>query len=72
MLCSDLALSKRVGSYGDVDRLGHGVELDRRLTGSGNRNVSGGGENRLDLDHGAANLHSVEHFARQWHGDGGK
>jgi hypothetical protein len=72
MLCSDLTLSKRVASYSDVDRLSQGVDLDRRLAGSGNRNVSGGGEKRLDLYHGTANTHSVEQFARQWHGDGGE
>jgi hypothetical protein len=72
MLCSDLTLSKRVGSYRDVDRLGHGVDLDRRLPGSGDRNVSGGGEKRLDLNHGTANPHSIEQFTRQWHGDGGE
>jgi hypothetical protein len=64
MLCSDLALSKRVGSYGDVDRLSHGVDVDRCLAGPGNRNVSGGGEEGLNLYRGAANPHSVEQFAR--------
>jgi hypothetical protein len=72
MLCSDLTLSKRVDSYSYVDRLSHGVYFDRRLAGSGNRDVSGGREKRLDLNHGAANPHSVEQFARQWHGDGGQ
>jgi len=72
MLCPDLTLSKRVGSYGDVNRLGQSVDLDRRLAGSGNRNVSGGGEKGLDLYHGTANTHSVEQFARHWHGDGGE
>jgi len=72
MLCSDLTLSKRVGSYSHIHRFRHGVDLDRGLTGSGNGNVSGGGEKRLDLDHGAVNPHSVEQSARQWHGDGGE
>jgi hypothetical protein len=72
MFCSDLTLSKRVDSYSDVDRLSDGVDLNRRLAGSGNRNVPGGGEKRLDLYHGTTNLYSVEQFARQWHGDGGE
>src|SRR5258706_8310134 len=72
MLGSDLTLSERVGSYSDVDRLGHRVHLDRRLTGSGNGNVSGGREKGLDLNHCAANPHSVEQFAGQWHADGGE
>jgi hypothetical protein len=72
MLGSNLTLSKRVGSYSDIDRLGNSVHLDRRLAGFGNRNVSGGREKGLDLNHGAANPHSVEQFTRQWHGDGGK
>jgi hypothetical protein len=72
MLRSDLTLSKRVGSYGDVDRLSDCVDLDRRLTGSGNRDVSSGGEKGLDLDHRAANPDPVEQFARQWHSDGGE
>lgn len=72
MLCSDFSLSKSVGPCSDVNRLSHGVDLDRRLAGSGNRNVSGGGEKRLDLYHGTVNPHSVEQFARQWHGDGGE
>ena len=72
MFRSDLALSKRVGSYGDVDRLSYRVDLDRRLAGSGNGNVSGGGEKRLDLYHGTPNPHSVEQVPRQWHGDGGE
>src|SRR5712671_2677355 len=67
MLCSDLTLSKRVDSYSYVHRLSHGVDLDRRLAGSGNRDVSGGREKGLDLDHGAANTHSVEQFAGPWH-----
>jgi hypothetical protein len=72
MLCSDFTLSKRVDSHCYVDRLSHGVDLDRRLVGSGNRDVSGGGEKGLDLYDSAANPHSVEQFARQWHGDGGE
>jgi hypothetical protein len=72
MLRADLTFSKRVCSYGDVNRLGYGVDLDRRLAGSGNRNVSGGGEKGLDLYNGTANTHSIEQFARQWHGDGGE
>jgi len=72
MLGPDLSLSKRVGAYSHIYRFGHGIDLDRGLTGSGNRNVSGGGEKRLDLNYGAANPHSVEQFARQWHGDGGE
>jgi hypothetical protein len=72
MLCSDLTLSKRVGSYSDEDRLRHRVDLDRRQAGSRNRNVSGGREKRLDLYNGTANPHSIEQFPRQWHGDGGK
>jgi hypothetical protein len=72
MLGSNLTLSKRVLSYSDVDRLGNSVHLDRRLAGSGNRDVSSGRKKRLDLNHCAANPHSVEQFARQWHGDGGE
>jgi hypothetical protein len=34
--------------------------------------VSGGGEKGLDLYNGTANTHSIEQFARQWHGDGGE
>jgi len=60
MLCSDLTLSKRVGSYSHIHRFRHGVDLDRGLTGSGNGNVSGGGEKRLDLNHGAVNPRSIK------------
>jgi hypothetical protein len=42
MLCSDLTLSKRVGSDSDVNRLRYGVDLDSRLARSRNRHVSGG------------------------------
>src|SRR5882757_3181931 len=72
MLWSDPTLSKCVDSYGYVDRLSHGVYFDRRLAGPGDRDVSGGREKGLDLNHGSANPHSVEQFARQWHGDGGE
>jgi hypothetical protein len=72
MVCSDRTLSKRVGSYGDVDRLSRSVDLDRRLAGFSNRNVSGSGEERLNLYHRTPNPHSVEQFACQWHGDGGE
>jgi hypothetical protein len=72
MLYSDLTLSKRVDSYCEIDRLSDGVDLDRRLAGSGDRNVSSGGEKGLDLDHCTANPDPVEQFASQRHSDGGE
>jgi hypothetical protein len=72
MLGSDLTLSKRVDSYSDTDRLSDRIDLDRRLGGPGNRNVSSGGEKGLDLDNCTANPDSVEQFAGQWHSDGGE
>jgi len=64
-------LPKRVDSNADVDRLIDGVDIDCRLRGPSDRNVSGTAEQRFDLQHRTANVDAVEQFADRWHGDGG-
>jgi hypothetical protein len=72
MIRSDLTLSKRVGSNPDVERLSRCVDIDRRLRGPRDRDVSSAAESRFDLHNRAANVDPVEQFAGPWHGDGGQ
>jgi len=69
---SDLSPSNRVESNTDADDLGDSVDIDRRLRGSGDRNVSSPAKKRFDLHDRPANANSVEQIARPWHGDGGE
>jgi hypothetical protein len=68
---SNFAPSKRIDSDTDADRLSDGVDIDRRLRGPGNRNVSSPTEERLDLYNRPANASPVEQIAGPRHGDGG-
>jgi hypothetical protein len=69
---SDLPLSKCVDSDTDVYRLSDGVDVDRRLRGPRDRDVSSSAEKRFDLYDGAANADPVEQLAGPWRGDGGE
>jgi hypothetical protein len=69
---SDLSSSKRVGSNADTDGLRYRVDVDRRLGGSRDSNVSGAAEQRFDFHDCTANANPVEQIAGPWHGDGGK
>jgi hypothetical protein len=69
---SDLSSSKRVGPNADTHGLLHRVNFDRRLCGSGNRNMPGPAEQRFDFHDCTANANPVEQIAGPWHGDGGK
>jgi hypothetical protein len=69
---SDFPLSKRIDSNAYVDRLTNGVDIDRCLSGSRDRQVPGTAESRFDLHDRSTNADLVEQFTSPWHGDGGK
>jgi len=72
MVGSDLSSPKRVGPDANTDYLLYRVDVDRRLSGSSNRNVPGPAEQRFDFYDGTTNANAVEQIAGPWHGDGGK
>jgi len=69
---SDFPPSKRVDSNAYVNRLSNGVDIDRCLSRSRDRNVPGAAESRFDLHDRSTNPDFVEQFPRPWHGDGGE
>ena len=70
MISSNFASPERVDSDADADSLSDGVDVDRRLRGPGDGNVSSPAEKRFDLHYRAANAGPVQQIARPWHGDG--
>lgn len=72
MISSNFASPEGIDSDADADSLGDGVDIDRGLSGPGDRNVSSTAEKRFDLHYRAANAGPVEQVARPWHGDGGE
>jgi len=53
-----------------VNRARSRVDLHRGLRAAGDRNVSSGAEERLDLDYGATNVNSIQQSSRPGDGDG--
>jgi len=72
MFRPDVALSEGVDSDSHVHRAGYGIDFDRRLRRSRDRDVASSAEYRRDIRHCAANLNSIEQSRRLWHGDGGE
>jgi hypothetical protein len=69
---SNFPPSKRIRSDADADSLSDSVDINGRLRGPGDRNVSSPAEKRFDFHHRPANASPVEQIARPWHGDGGE
>jgi hypothetical protein len=72
VVSSNFAAPKGVDSDADADSLSDGIDIDRRLRGPGDCNVSSPAEKRFDLHYRAANAGPVEEIAGPWHGDGGE
>jgi hypothetical protein len=68
----DLFLPHRFAGNAHVHCSGNGVDVDRCVRGARYRNVSGGVENRFNLECRATHLDPVEQFTCPWHGDGGE
>jgi hypothetical protein len=67
---ADLSLAQRASLGAHVNRPGSSVDIHRRLRPAGDRNVSGGAEERFDLDYRAAHVNSIQKSSRPGDGDG--
>jgi len=70
MFSADFPFSQGITSKGDVDRIGCGVDLHRRLAHAGDGDVSRTAERRLDVIYGAAYLNSVDQPRSRRHDHG--
>jgi hypothetical protein len=69
VIAADIARPDSIASNAQVQRARRGVDLDRRLSRPGDRDVASSTENGLDIGDGTANSNSVEQFRGLWHGD---
>jgi hypothetical protein len=67
---ADFSPAQRASLGAHVNRPGSRVDIHRSLRSVGDRNVSGGAEERLDLDYGAAHVNSIQKPSCPGNGDG--
>jgi len=67
---ADFRLPQRISIGADVNRACSRVDLDSGLRAAGDRDVSSGAEDRLDLDYGATNVNPIQKSSRPGDGDG--